>query len=160
MSSFQSNSSWPTAIAAATTCGGSPEEPAPCRYFVSEKRTEKSGKDNIGHWVGDHWGRIKTTGYCQVLPDCSAECGHDDPEITYGDSGISLTCHKGFDGHYQLPNRAKYSPANPPKCSQHANVTFWACTFCYCVEPPANLPWEHRQIWTMPYDPVYTCGET
>jgi len=124
MSSFQSNSSWPTVIAAATTCGGSPEEPVPCRYFVSEKRTEKSGRDNIGHWVGDHWGRIKTTGYCRVLPDCSSECGHDDPEITYGDSGISLTCHKGFDGHHQISNRAKYSPANPPKCSQHANVTF------------------------------------
>jgi hypothetical protein len=156
----QSNPTIATGIAAAAMCVP-PIEPESCRFFRSQKQTEKSGEDTTGHLAGEHWANFKSTGFCQVTPSCSAECGHDPPTIEYGDAGFSLTCHLGFEAKSQIPNFTTYNPANPPKCSEQMSVTYWACTMCYCVAPPfINIPWEIRQIWTLGYNPEYTCGET
>ena len=149
-----------TAIAATAACVP-PGEPEACRFFRSQKQTEKSASDNTGHLWGHHWAKFKSTGFCQVTADCSAECGHDPPTIESDDSGMSLTCHVGFEASSQSPNFTTYNPANPPKCSEKMSVSAWACTACYCVTPPfIDVLWEVRQIWTESYDPVYTCGET
>ena len=148
-----------TAIAAAAACVP-PGEPEACRFFRSQKQTEKSGNDDTGHLWGHHWAKFKSTGFCQVTPDCRAECGHDPPTIESDDAGMSLTCHVGFEAKSQSPNFTTYDPANPPTCSEKMSLSYWACTACYCVNPPLpNIVWEIRQIWTESYDPVYTCGQ-
>ena len=158
-SSLRSNSAIATAIAAAATCE-TPGEPASCRFFRSQKQSEKTGSDTNVHLWGAHWAKFKSTGFCQVTPNCSAECGHDPPVIEHGDHGMGLTCHIGFDDKSQAPSNSTYNPANPPKCSEHMSVTYWACTACICLDPGIDIIWEVRQIWTLSFDPVYTCGET
>ena len=77
---LESEATVTTAIAAAAACVPL-VSPGPAASSVLEKQTEKSGNDDTGHLWGHHWAKFKSTGFCQVTADCSAECGHDPPTI-------------------------------------------------------------------------------
>jgi len=136
-------------------------EPVGCRFARFQKDKQSSGSDTSSHLFGEHGAVIKSTGFCQIDPQCSVECDHDDPVVQAWDTGMpSLSCHIYSQNSTHIPTRKAYDPSSPATCSQRSSVTFSACTFCICGSPPFSLPWEYRVLWMLEHNDQYTCGES
>ena len=148
----------PTYVNLAASCE---PEPAGCRFARFQRSKETSGTDNTSHLWGSHTAKVRSTGFCQITPQCNVECGHDDAELESWERGIpSLSCHISMESSMGQPTNTVYDPSKPARCSQHSSVTWWACTMCLCGAPPIpNIPWESRVLWTLNHNDEYTCAE-
>lgn len=148
----------PTYVDVAASCE---PEPVGCRFARYQRSNETSGADHSSHLWGSHSVKVRSTGFCQITPQCNVECGHDPAEIHSQDRGIpSLSCHISFQSSIGQPTNTLYDPSKPARCSQQSSVTWWACTMCLCGTPIfPNIPWESRELWTLAHNDEYTCGE-